>query len=269
MKLTPDEMSMLINTSVTTARLKSLETPRDFIRPQMHLILEGEIGVGKSTVLRKVCDEHNMIMHSGFSAATLMGTIDNTTKQFIPPTTWLARNSILPVDEFYASNSQKKHLNALLTCLEDQQYQRSVGNWAPDMEERDGDLYLKIEDSKIKVKTRFVFMATTMMNLDRTQMRELKALASRCVRIPFYPSRNELKEMARGKKVYYYEPYDLESDEAVVPKEDYEKILELVESYELQNHLYFRTISDCCRIYAVHGFDEEKFKVLIKLRVNQ
>jgi len=232
-------------------------------------LLDGRIGSGKSSILFDVGAAINQIPVTGLTRANILGTVDKDTKDFIPPAIWDARNSALLVDEFDVGPkdfSGREALKAMLIIMEKPEYVKRISFAPREYKKKSGGLYCVVKDGKISCKTRFIFFGNTMMNLSRTQMQELKALASRCIVIPYYPSLEDLKRKSRGEPAYIYKKLLPKKKKVVISKKIYNQILAFIENKDVKETRYLRLIGDLCRVYAVVGkIDEELFNLIVGL----
>jgi len=259
----------LINISIATAKIEHLYTPYREIRPAMHSILVGRIGSLKSSILYEICAKFHTIPTFNLSSANILGSVDKTTGIPIKPTIWEQRNSIVPIDELFIdshSPNQRHALSVLLTVLEKPEFQKKIAYRVNDFSEKDGDLFCRMKDGTIHVKTRFVLIANTMQPLFRKQrMIELEALKTRCILIPYYPTKKELKRMINGESLFKLIHYNVKKT-TKISKKIYEKIIEKTEKFDIELEYYARTIGDLCRAYSVVGYDDKTFDLILKLR---
>lgn len=261
------DMSKLINIAIATAKIKSLEIPHRKIRPFMHLLLYGRIGGGKSTILWDVANKLNAVPIMNLTRATLIGTVDKTTGNFIPPAVWDARNSVLLIDELFIDRNSPERgmLRNLLTLMENPYFEKRMGYRCNDFKEGNmNDLYCVVEKNIIKCKTRFVFFANTMQNLEKTQMIELHSLKTRCLTIPYYPSLEDTIRKAKGEPFFVYQKLKCDGD-IKISKRTYNKIMKFTEDKNITVEHYLRTIGNLCRAYAVVGFDKKIFDLICDL----
>lgn len=265
------DMSKLINIAIATARIKSISTPHSDIRPFMHLLLYGRIGSGKSTILYEVSKATGIIPLMNLSRPNIVGSVDKTTGNFTPPAIWESRNNVLLIDEFNVGKKspEREMLKNLLPIMEFPEYKKKIGYRCNEFKEGNkNDLFCFVKNNIIHCKSRFVFFANTMMNINKTQMYELKALCSRCVVIPYYPSIEELQRKARGEPLYVYKKYNPKPT-TKIDKKTYNRILTFIESRKIHPEQYLRTIGDLCRAYAVMGFKEDVFDLICDLATTQ
>ena len=267
--LTLDETFELINIAIATARLKSLETPYTAIRPSMHSILVGRVGSLKSSIMRIICKEFKVLPTFNLTSATILGSVDKSTGIPLLPAIWEHRNSILPIDELYIdahNNSQRSALSVFLSVLEHPEFEKKIAYRINDYKEKDKDLYCMMNNGKICVKTRFVFIANTMQNLIRPQkMIELEALKTRCLVLPYYPTSMEIRSMLSGHHIFEYKKYRHNLD-CKVPLKEFERILDMVTEHNVSEEYYARTVGDLCRTYAIVGMNEEVFNLILRIR---
>ena len=268
--ITIEEAFKLINIAISTAKIKKLSTPYADIRPNMHSILVGRVGSLKSTILRIICDQFKTDSQFGITSATVLGTIDKQTNIPILPSIWECRNSILPIDEFnvdYFSKGSRSALGTLLSVLEYPKFEKKLGyRTNQEINEKDGDLYLKIKNGSIKINTRFTLIGNTMMPLDKKQrLQELEALKTRCLIIPYYPTMTELRHMISGDNLYKFSKFNSQPIVSIT-QVIYEKLIELTIQAGIKEESFVRTVGDLCRAYSVVGFNEKIFEIILKIK---
>lgn len=261
----------LINIAVATSNIKEINTPTFKLRPSLHTIICGRIGSMKSTILLELCRQMKTTPYFNLTPANLLGTIDKQTGETLLPATWECRNSILPIDELdFDCHSTSSHnaLTALLSVLESPNYQKKMGYRSNNFSKKSKGLYCIVKDGTISVKTRFVFIASTMMELHKKQrMIELKALKTRCLILPYYPTITDLRNTIDGKLEFKYKKYTV-PEIVNIDKETFKAIADLVEESNISKEQYVRTIGDLCRAYAVVGFDKRIFYNILSLKTD-
>lgn len=263
------ELCRLINISIATSKIRELKVGSEYIRPQLHCIIYGALGSGKSRIINEVGNSLKVHPIIDFSKATLFGSVDKNTGMLNPPVIWQCRNSCLLIDEFtFVSNSPHSIslLQGLLPILEIPRFVKKVGLRINEVSEKDKDLYLKAKDGTIDCKTRFVMILDTMMDLRARHSNWIDALISRCLVIPHYPNLDDLKKLSRDGT--FYEFKDLKVKPVVIiKKKDYAKILEVVESIIKEPQAYLRSVGDCCRVFAVlRRHDENIYRNIVRMK---
>ena len=118
------------------------------------------------------------------------------------------------------------------------------------------DLYYRINDGEIEVKTRFPCIIATMKDMDRVRSDKYKALAQRCIPLKFNLTAEELDVILEGKPFYEYHKYDVPED-AVINRREYQEILGIAKEFRKAHSNfqaeYARAVGDLCRIAAVLG----------------
>lgn len=268
-------LSKLVNISGNSLKIKKLvvkEPEKAYeLRPQLHTFISAPFGEFKSELLDQVADHYESKKLDDISFASLVGSIDKTTKQIIPAAAWEARNKLLLLDEFTATRPSK-FSNALLQLMEDQRYSRKIATYSANGIEKDKDLFFKAEDGNITLRTRFAAIVATMKNVRKSREYMFKALLSRCIPIRYELSLEEINQVLDGKPIFAKENYDPEEG-VRIDTSDYQHIREVLEE-EIKNRklnrveeIYARTVGECCRIYAVLGkHDEELYKDVLKLK---
>lgn len=263
------ELSLIINIALATAKLREIKLPHINIRPFMHLLMYGKVGSGKSSILNEVLINLNKVQSARLTLATLYGTVDKNSGEFIPPITWDSRNSVLGLDEFYVpkEGEARNVVHSLLSLMENPIYSKKMGFRCNEFKQKDKDLYCIVKKNTIEVKTRFVIFANTMMNMNAKQQNpDALAFASRCLTLPYFPSLDDLKKKARGEPNYVYKKLTPKNDMIKITKQPYNKILKFVEKYNVKDINYLRTIGDICRIYAIVGFKKDIFELIMDLK---
>ena len=269
LKHTPQEtLSKIVNTAIASASLGNIKLPSGKeIRGQIHVLIHGRVGSGKSSILSDIEKVTKKRKVFGLTRATLVGTVDKTTASFQRPMVWDAVNSTLLIDEFHvdAKGQTREMLNFLLPLVEtNPAYRKPLAFRCNDFnEKKKGGLYCTVKKNVIECRTRFVFIANTMMNLHNTKIYELQALMTRCVLIPFNPLREELTNILNGKHPYNYKK--IVPKKKKITKKVQENILKLIESGVVPNENFLRVFGDLCRFYHVVGWDEELFTTVIGL----
>ena len=263
------QLSRIINIIVAASQINSIKLPHMMLRPNIHTIIYGRIGSGKSSILYEVAKNIEQIPITGFTKANLMGTVDRESKDLIPPVIWEAKRSLLLVDEYHLDSKDKggrSMLNSLLSVLENPKYDRKISYSARDFKEKDGDLFCRIEKGRIRVNTRFGLFLNTMMDVISSDMFEIQALVSRCIIIPFYPTREQLSRRAKGEPYYVPKKIKVKERDYIFTKKVYNRIVDFVEAKEVKQEKFLRLVGDICRIYVViRKFDEELFNLIVGL----
>lgn len=257
----PTAINRLINIACASAQIDSLivrEQYRDQpMRPQLHLLLQSAPGLLKSTILEEVGAKHSVTPYSYVTYAAMIGTIDPISGDLIPGLVWQTRKKPLLLDEFRTGErGDTGSIDVLLGVLESGRYKRKVGQRTRPFNEEDGDLFYRVKDGEIEVKTRFPCIIATMKNLDKCQSVKYEALTQRCILIRFAFTPDELDEIMQGKPFYEYRKY--EGDEVTISRHDYGHMLEIAKKFRFSNpnfqQIFARAVGDLCRITAVLDF---------------
>lgn len=228
------------------------------IRAQLHLLLQGGPGSLKSTILEEVGAKHNVTPYSYVTYAAMIGTIDQITGDLIPGLVWQTRKKPLLLDEFRTGErGDTGSIDVLLGVLESGRYKRKVGQRTRPFNEEDEDLFYRVKDGEIEVKTRFPCIIATMKNLDKSRSEKYDALAQRCIPIRFSFTPEELDGIMQGKSFYTTQKYDVPG-RIVISRQDYRLILGITRDFRSSNpdfqQVYARAVGDLCRITAILGF---------------
>lgn len=257
----PSLINRLINISCASAAINSITVREHYrnqaIRPQLHLLLQSGPGSLKSTILEEVGTKHNVTPYSYVTYAAMIGTIDPISADLIPGLVWQTRRKPLLLDEFRTGErGDTGSIDVLLGVLESGRYKRKVGQRTRPFNEEDGDLYYRVKDGEIEVKTRFPCIIATMKNLDKAHSEKYEALGQRCIPIRFTFAPEELDEILQGKPFYKYHKHDVKS-EVTISEHDYRQILEITKKFRSSNpsfqQVFARAVGDLCRITAVLG----------------
>jgi len=267
--LTPEQISKIINIAIASLKIKSITIPHMKIRRvNIHLLMYGNVGSTKSTILYDVARITKGNVRKGLTKANLNGIV-NKDGEVIPPAIWDAVNNFLFIDEYFLSSHDKpgrELLNELNSVMENPEYNRKISYKAKDFKERKKDLYCKIYKGNLYVKTRFSLFLNTMMDLDHSGINELKAFKSRCICIPMILARETLRSIAHGKRMYRYEEISPPKRDVVIDDVTYEAIENYTHTFCDDDEKYLRKLNDLCRVYAVLGkIDEEVFNLILSL----
>jgi hypothetical protein len=197
----------------------------------------------------------------------MIGSIDAITGEPIQGLVWQTRNKPLLLDEFRTGErGDTGSIDVLLGVLETGLYKRKVSQRTHPFDDQDGDLYYRVKDGEIEVKTRFPCIIATMKDLDKVRSDKFRALAQRCIILKFTLTPDELDGILQGQPFYTYKTYDVD-DETTISKRDYQHILDVTKKFRA-NHssfqsVYARAVGDLCRMTAVLGDIDEKLCLLV------
>jgi len=239
-------------------------------RPSIHMFWYSPSGSGKSEVLNAIGLIRQIPVYSNLTYPSLVGSIDKN-MNFIPSGAWEIRDNVFLIDEFRASYDESDFLDAMNRLWENQSYSRKLGRICPPLTEKYKDLYLKVKDGTISIKTRFSSITASMYNYGgySKTSQQVRALMSRCLPVSFVPSKGFLSQLAEGEL-----PLNISVNKKVKPLdvhigiEDYRKIKDTVDTYPgLQDNVYLRSIGDLCRVYAIVGrHNYELYKTILDLK---
>jgi len=268
--LTSEQLSRIVNIVLASSKLKEIHLPHMTIRANLHLLIWGDVGIGKSTILKEIGENMDVESVRGLTPAVMLGAVDKSTGEFLEPITWTYRNKVILLDEYHIEKFDKKGrevLNEMLKLMEHPRYIKKVGYRCNEIEEVEDDLYLRVKSGKIACNTRFSMVIDTMMNITKKkQLKEIEALASRCLTIYLAFSFEELRKIAMGKVIYSYSHIKLKKDIVKINKKTYAKIESYAGARKNNKSRYFRLLGDLCRIYAVIGkIDHELFNLICDL----
>jgi len=153
--------------------------------------------------------------------------------------------------------------------LENQEYVRRFGLFSMASEDKDGDLYFKVSNGQIKIKTRFNLILATMRNFATSQDIGIKALCSRCLRYRFSLNKKELTKIALGENIINLTKYNPD-ETTTISLYTYKKIISIVKKSGIHETHFLRSINDMCRIFAVTGkLDNKLMKFGISLHLKE
>ena len=267
-QLTPEDISKIINLAIASLQVKSLKIPHMSLRPNIHIIMYGSVGSTKSTILYNVSKNLKGNVIKGLTKANLYGIVDKD-GDVIPPTIWDCFGSFLFIDEYHISGSDrhaKDLLNSLLSDMENPEYDKKISFKARPFNEGDKKFYCKVEKGRLKVRTRFGLFLNTMMPITSLDINEVRALCSRCLCIPIFPTEQDLEKIADGYHLYVFDDIKVKRENVVIKKEAYDAIKGFVKAAGVSKEHYLRRIGDLCRAFAVLGkIDEEVFNLILSL----
>lgn len=241
------------------------------LRPQLHITLQGAPGSLKSTILEEIGTKHGVTPYSYVTYAAMIGTIDPMTSDLIPGLVWQTRRKPLLLDEFRTGErGDTGSIDVLLGVLESGLYKRKVGQRTRPFSEDDGDLYYRVADGEIEVKTRFPCIIATMKNFDKARSEKYQALTQRCIPIRFTLSPTELDDILQGKPFYKYQEYSTPT-EAAISRRSYQCIYDIAKAFRDKRPkflpMFARSVGDLCRITAVLGeIDHELCRLVCYLK---
>lgn len=273
-----ETLSLIINLAIASARLKGIlihEPHKEFnLRPQIHVLIAGDKGSNKSTVLNEVGSYFKIQPYNDVSKAGLTGTIDKSTHQYIEGLAWTARNKVLILDEFEFTHHHetKPILNDLLSYTEgNQTFGKKISTQSIDISKKEGELYLRVKNGAIEIKTNFALIIGTM---DKMAWRNIKlnALKSRCIPINWMPDFDVIYAVAIGQPIFKYKNLisRLSKKDLLIEisQKDYMIIYDFVKMRCDDKSLFLRVLNDVCRVFAVLGKHEfVVYELVINLKM--
>lgn len=273
-----DIFTKILNVSLASRKLESLSFVNEagetiqLSVPQIHIILYGKPGTFKSTIQRDFIKKVKGINISMLTTATFLGSVDKQ-GQFVDPVIWDAKGSVLGVDDWHPSlkmQGDKKLFESLLKVLEEGEYTRPFVWSTKSFSKKSGPHSMVMKNNKLTVKCNFVYFASTMKNLVKRKelSTDIEALLSRCLFIPFHPTRQDVDQFMKGhKKFFMYHDIELKEKNPVLKKKDYLHIHEYVFSKDMPLAETTRTVGLLCKIFAITGeHDFDLYEEIIKLR---
>lgn len=209
-------------------------------------------------MLEEIAVKHDISPYSYVTYAAMIGCIDPMTGDLIPGLVWQTRRKPLLLDEFRTGErGDTGSIDVLLGALETGLYKRKVGQRTQAFNEEDGDLYYRVKDGEIEVKTRFSCIIATMKNLEKARSEKYRALAQRCIPIRFALPPEDLDNILNGKTFYHYAKFDVPKT-AVITSSQYRRILDIAKHSRTLlptfHSVIARTVGDLCRITAVLSY---------------
>ena len=124
-------LDVIFSTCFSLRKIRSvtiMQNPDNYsMRPQMHIILVAPFGSGKSSFMKKIGKKfgNDMFFIDDFTKPSLEGSIDKTTKEYVPSVLVNCGGKVMVIDEW--NNVDAFGQNALLSLLENQSVLRSIG----------------------------------------------------------------------------------------------------------------------------------------------
>lgn len=255
--ISKEVLAEFVNLALASSKIENItieeEAQNYNLRPNINLFIYGLIGSSKSTLLNQIADKtKSKAPYTELSFPALIGSIDKMTRQLIVGACWECRNSFMLLDEYDFSKRNKDDMRALLQLVEGGEYNRKLASFSAPQEENDKDLYYKFENGEFNIKTRFSLILATMKYPYTSQNKELQALVSRSICLPFFPDKSELRKIAQGYSIFNYEDKSPEKTDIKISKEDYDYILDYLDD-KVSEHNFLRILGDCVRIFAIEG----------------
>lgn len=250
-----DIISEFVNIALATSKLKKIVVEQEKgdwdMRTNINLLIYGSIGSTKSTLLNQIAKKTQCLKpFTDLTYPALIGSIDKLTRQLLIGSCWECRNSLMLLDEFDFGKRKKDDIRVLLQLIEGGEYGKKLASFSAPTKEIDEDLYYSFENGTFNVKTRFSLICATMKYPYNSQNMEFKALVSRCIALPFYPDKKELKRIANGYPIFKFVDLTPANPIVKISKKNYDYILNYIDERSNGNN-YLRTIGDCVRTFAV------------------
>lgn len=262
-----EKRNLLLNLSCYSSAIKSLKIERKngelfTLRPTIHVYICSKFGLQKSTIFERIEEAFDMVGHpvktlSDLTAASVKGTIDQKTRELIYPTAWYCKGGSLLVDEFNLLPNQASDIvKSFLTLLENEKVERRISLKEKESFKTDDvycfDGWLKFRHLRCNV------IFATMKNIKKNREMFFSGLVSRCVPIFLNSTVDKLIEFDDDPNRLFHKVEYGFPKEITVPFKEYDVIRGTVLQYEVQPQMFFRTLNDCVRCYAVlkeHDFD--------------
>lgn len=272
-----DIMSKILNASIHSLKIDSITAinengGRTHFDPLIHIIIGGQPGSFKSTIMKEVIKRVGGVNISLLTAPNLLGSVDKQ-GEFTEPLLWQARGGILGIDDWspnFHAGKDNKYFDVLLKFLEDYSYTRKFSFKTRDFEiNEDEHSSMVMKDSILNTRCRSVLIANTMRNFvkKKEKMVSFEALLSRCFYFPFNPPRQSVRDYMDCKiKFFTYKKIPVKK-KVVISKKDYRIIKDYVFSKELNLSDTTRGVGLFVRLFAVYGFhDYELYDEIIKIK---
>ena len=273
-------LNKLVNIAASSAKIRKItvnlpdSTPRINLRPQIHLWIQAKKSSFKTAILHEAQKYYGGDYEYMFTYASLVGSTDSDTGRDTTSAAWNVRNSILFIDEFTVAHKNDLP-RALLSLLSDGEHSRIIKSKKFRRYLKDNDLFFRVKDGSIKIKTRFVAMFATMYSLEHySRYTVYDALMDRCIVIPYKVTDEMRRKVARGTPVFQYKPYDVKP-EVIISAEDYQYIYNFWDKNSpkfyanVDNYLDIRALDDMLRIFAVtQKHDDELYLHVLEYASN-
>jgi hypothetical protein len=265
----------LLNIACHTPKINNLTIERKngatlSLRPTIHQFYSIPFGGLKSTLMKLVekCYSGSQPIRycADATSAGIQGSIDQKSREYVPPIAYLCKQGTLLIDEFNLNpNVAADVVRSLLSLLEDEIVARKMGIVGKKSIEKK-DIFCKHGWLIYRdLRTNVIF--GTMKNILKNRKTFYNALVSRCVPIRIEPSIEVLETFDDNPKaLFQYIGYKIHT-EINVSNREYIKIRNFVKKYDVSPQLFFRTLNDCVRIYAIVGkHDYDLYDFVIKSR---
>ena len=235
------------------------------LRTNLNLFFYGQIGSTKSTLLKQI-SKHTKCKEpfTDMSYPALVGSIDKMTRQLIVGACWECRNSLLLLDEFDFAKRNKDDVRALLQLIEGGDYNKKMASFSSPSEEIDDDLKYNFKNGEFNIHTRFSLVIATMKYPYRSQNMEIRALASRSICLPWYPTTEEVYKLGQGYSLFNFEDKTPKNLDAIIKKKDWDYLLGLAEKTKSPNML--RIAGDMARVFVIEGkHRKDLYEIILKM----
>lgn len=280
---TDEIISLFISIAAKTLTFKNIvlhEPYNDFIiRGTLNIFISAPPGQTKSTILNEIGQNHKVEVIDTVTRASMVGSIDGKTSQFIPPACWNCRNNFLLLDEFNASGSMDL-VTVLLQIMEKNSFHKVFARSTEFHQKAGNGLSCDVKDGHIKVKTHVATIISGMYSMGEKMSLFKRALLTRTIPIRYNLSVSEMaRNAATGNPLYKPIRGLVEFGKRKKPKEihiyqeDYMKILNFVVGFfernaslykwvqhggsvkrdyevDVSGELFLRTVCDCCRVFC-------------------
>jgi len=262
----------LLNIACHTPKIKNLQIEKLdgsllTLRPTIHQYYSVDFGGLKTTLFKLVKKAYGGFYCADATSAGIQGSIDQKTREYVPPIAYLCKGKTLIIDEFNLNpNTAAETVKSLLSLLEDEVVSRKMGIVGKKPIETE-DVYCKHGWMQYK-NLRCNVILGTMKNIRKARRQFYSALVSRTVPIRITQTIEVLKSFDDYPQTLFHKiNYDV-PEEIRVSNKEYLFIRSVVEGYKIVSpQQFFRTINDCVRVYAVLGkHDLDLYDFIVRAR---
>jgi hypothetical protein len=266
-----EALSFLVNFALDSLKVQSINIEKrpdgkkrvwETLRPQTHIFIQSPKGSFKSTILKQIGKVRDAPVFTDVTFASLVGSIDKETKQIVPAGAWLSRKNVFLIDEWADNFERKAVINSLLQLTEGGEYARSISRSSFPFEELDGDLFFKVKDGRIRIKTKFSLIMATMHNLLRSSNDETQALISRSIPYSFKLTQEEMDSVVSGVPLVVIKPKKKIKENVKIKYADFKRLLD--KAHGAKETIFSRAFGDCCRCFALYGWNDAYFDFIIE-----
>lgn len=225
---------------------------------------------------REIAKRTGSELITNVTPASLTGTIDSDSKEGVKSLLWTYRGKPFLLDEFNFNKEQGNEIkNILLQVTEGGGHVvKGVAiKTKREIDDIDGDMFIKISQGKISMKVRCPVIIFTMIQPDMFGPYN-EALYSRFLMFQYELTKSDIRRLLNGERLLDMEGISIgEPRDVIIKKRDYKKIIKEVDSIigdRDDKDLLLRIVQDCCKIYGALGRHSHADYVLAtELRLNE